>query len=231
VSASARWISPCQNSGSVVSLRHDDLRERVVAGDGSAETITRLLHQWADGDAPAGAHLFAIVYDELRVIAHAQRRRWVGDDTLGTTALVNEVYLRLAGSAGLSVADRAHFFAVAARATRQVLSNYARRRHAERRGRGTQPVSLEQIDTMALPRDGTDDAALDRLWDLESALQQLHTLHPRPCRVVECRYFGGMSVPDTARALGISEATVKRDWLLAQAWLYRTLSHHAASHD
>lgn len=171
-----------------------------------------------------------MVYEELRVIAHGQRRRWLGDETLGTTALVNEVYLRLAGAIDLSVADRAHFFAVAARATRQVLSNYARRQRAERRGRGAHPVSLDQVDG-ALPRETPEDAALDRLWDLESALQQLHRLHPRPCRVVECRYFGGLSIPDTALALGISEATVKRDWLLAQAWLYRTLSHHAPSHD
>jgi RNA polymerase sigma factor (TIGR02999 family) len=200
-------------------------------GDGSVESVTDLLRRWTDGDAPAGAHLFSLVYEELRVIAHAQRRRWAGDDTLGTTALVNEVYLRLAGATGLDVADRAHFFAVAARATRQVLSNYARRRKAERRGSGAAAVSLDELD-QARTVDATPiDAAMDRLWDLEAALLQLHTLHPRPCRVVECRYFAGLSVPDTALALGISEATVKRDWLLAQAWLYRTLSHHATTHD
>jgi len=203
----------------------------MTAGGGSAETITRLLHRWADGDAPAGAHLFSLVYEELRVIAHGQRRRWLGDETMGTTALVNEVYLRLAGAIDLSVADRAHFFAVAARATRQVLSNYARRQRAERRGRGAQPVSLDQADAMVSAHATQHEAALDRLWDLEAALQALHTLHPRPCRVVECRYFAGLSIPDTALALGISEATVKRDWLLAQAWLYRTLSHHAPSLD
>ncbi len=190
----------------------------------TADSITALLHQWADGDAPAGAQLFARVYADLRAVAHAQRRRWHGDDTLGTTALVHEVYLRVAATANLSVVDRAHFYAIAARATRQVLSNYARRRHTERRGFGTEPVPLEAVGEQALPT--PDPLALDRLWDLETCLQRLQALHPRPCRVVECRYFAGLSIPDTALALGVSEATVKRDWQLAQAWLYRELAHH-----
>lgn len=188
------------------------------------ESITELLHRWADGDSPAGARLFARVYSELRAVAHAQRQRWHGDETLGTTALVHEVYLRVAAAGELSVVDRAHFYAIAARATRQVLSNYARRRRAERRGFGVEPVPLDAIaETTAM---APDASALDRLWDLDECLQRLQTLHPRPCRVVECRYFGGLSIPDTALALGVSEATVKRDWVLAQAWLYRELSHH-----
>ena len=193
-----------------------------TAADRSDETITALIHRWAAGDSPAGARLFARIHGELRAVAHAQRRRWIGDETLGTTALVNEVYLRLRGADDLSATDRAHFFAIASRATRQVLSNYARRRRTERRGRDGERVPLEQADALAAPAPEADD----RLWDLEEALQRLQTLYPRPCRVVECRYFGGLSIPDTAVALGISEATVKRDWALAQAWLFRELAHH-----
>jgi len=192
------------------------------------QSITDLLHQWADGDPPAGARLFSRVYAELRAVAHAQRRRWHGDETMGTTALVHEVYLRVASSAALSIVDRAHFYAVAAQATRQVLSNYARRRRAERRGAGAAAVPLEAIADV-VPA-ASDAQALDRLWDLETCLQRLQALHPRPCRVVECRYFAGLSIPDTAVALGVSEATVKRDWALAQAWLYRELSHHRPDH-
>jgi RNA polymerase sigma factor (TIGR02999 family) len=191
----------------------------------TAQSITQLLHRWADGDPPAGEQLFDRVYEELRVVAHTQRRRWYGDETLGTTALVHEVYLRLAASDALSVVDRAHFFAVAARATRQVLSNYARRQRAERRGGHAQPVPLDVVaDVVPQP---VDVDAIDRLWALEACLERLHTLHPRPCRVIECRYFAGMSIGDTALALGVSEATVKRDWAMAQAWLFRELSHHS----
>lgn len=195
----------------------------------SDETVTRLLHQWADGDAPAGARLFTVVYEELRAVARGQRRRWIGDETLDTTALVHEVYLRLHGSGEHDITDRAHFFALAARATRHILSNYARRRRTEKRGQGAQLVSLDDGGARAVP--APQSSALDRVWDLEVAMQQLQTLHPRPCRVVECRYFGGLSIPDTALALGISEATVKRDWSLAQAWLCRALSQHAPSND
>jgi RNA polymerase sigma factor (TIGR02999 family) len=198
-----------------------------TSSERSDDTITQLIHRWAAGDSPAGARLFARVHAELRAVAHAQRRRWVGDDTLGTTALVNEVYLRLRAADELSASDRAHFFAIASRATRQVLSNYARHRRTERRGGDAERVPLDRADAVAAPANGDQD----RLWDLELALEQLQALHPRPCRVVECRYFGGLSIPDTALALGISEATVKRDWALAQTWLYRALSRHRYDDD
>jgi RNA polymerase sigma factor (TIGR02999 family) len=166
----------------------------------------------------------------LHTVAKSQRRRWSGDDTLDTTALVHEVYLRLSGASGLTLRDRAHFYAVAARATRQILSNYARRRRTQKRGTAAVAVSLDKVDILGIPRVEGGGSPLDRLWDLEIALQQLQDIHPRPCRVVECRYFGGLSIPDTAAALGISEATVKRDWMLAQAWLHRALKEHAPSH-
>ena len=193
--------------------------------------VTELIRRWADGDVRAGDRLFALVYDELRAVARLQRRRWNGDDTLDTTALVHEVYLRMSASSGFSAHDRAHFYAVAARATRQILSNYARRQRAQKRGSGMAPIDLERVTIPAgLDHDG-GGTTLDRLWDLEVALQQLQTVHPRPCQVVECRYFSGLSIPDTAIALGISEATVKRDWVMAQAWLHRELRQHAPTDD
>ena len=192
------------------------------------EAVTDLLRRWGEGDQPAGDRLFARVYNELRVVAHQQRRRWKGDETMNTTALVHEVFLRLNGANVLAVRDRAHFYAVAARATRQLLSNYARRRQAQKRGSGVDAVSVQ--DVQAFPTVAPDDSAIDRLWALESALEQLQRVYPRPCRVVECRYFAGLSIPETATALGISEATVKRDWALAQAWLYRQLREHAPDH-
>lgn len=197
-----------------------------AAASQSPDSITALLHRWVDGDQPAATHLFERVYAELRAVAHAQRRRWHGDDTMGTTALVHEVYLRVAGSSALSVRDRAHFFALAARATRQVLSNYARRQGAVRRGANAQTVPLDAVADVLVQ--STDERAVDRLLALESCLQRLHATHPRPCQVVECRYFAGLSIPETALALGISEATVKRDWALAQVWLYRELAEHVA---
>ncbi len=195
------------------------------------EPVTVLLRQWADGDSGAGEQLFALVYGQLHSVAKAQRRRWSGDDTLDTTALVHEVYLRMSGATGLDVRDRAHFYAIAARATRQILSNYARRRRTQKRGTAATAVSLDKLDVLGIPRVDGGASPLDRLWDLEVALQALQNIHPRPCRVVECRYFGGLSIPDTATALAISEATVKRDWMLAQAWLHRALKEHAPGDD
>lgn len=205
------------------------------SGDGvsalgnTEEAVTELIRRWVDGDAVAGDRLFTLVYDELRVVVRLQRRRWDGDDTLDTTALVHEVYLRLNAATSLSPRDRAHFYAVAARATRQVLSNYARARRALKRGDGAPIISLDGVNESGVTRSPVVEIQLDRLWDLEMALQALQALHPRPCQVVECRYFGGLSIPDTAIALGISEATVKRDWALAQAWLHRELRQHAMS--
>lgn len=191
--------------------------------------VSDLVRLWADGDAPAGDQLFTLVYEEMRAVVRRQRRRWRGDDTLDTTALVHEVYLRLADAPSLSVRDRAHFYAVAARATRQILSNYARRGRAEKRGGDAHRLPLEVLDVLPRAAGDEQENRLDRLWELDEALQQLEALHPRPCRVVECRFFAGLSVGDTAAALSISEATVKRDWALAQAWLRRALDDGATA--
>ncbi|MCU0626231.1 MAG: ECF-type sigma factor [Gemmatimonadaceae bacterium] len=194
--------------------------ESPTAAQGDA--VTAELQRWAAGEPNAGDLVFPLVYRELRTIAHRQRRRWPGQHSLETTDLVNEAYLRLAGAHGLVIRDRAHFFALVSRTIRQVISNYARRAHAAKRGAGDVPVSLDEAHVA--PHDG-DDTLVARVLVVEDALAALARIHPRPCQVVECRIFGGLTVPETAEALGLSEATVKRDWVTAQAWLHRALAH------
>ncbi len=188
------------------------------------DSVTGLIRAWGDGDQRAGDQLFGRVYGELRLIARRLRRRSAmsGDQTLETTALVHEVYLRLAGASELSVENRSHFFAVAVRATRQIVSNYARDAKAQKRGGGVVTDTLDGRVAEQIGGVAPDDVA-GRIGALDAALRELEQLHPRPCRVVECRYFGGLSIPETALALDISEATVKRDWAVAQAWLHRAL--------
>ncbi len=189
------------------------------------DSVTGVIHAWNAGTAGAGDRLFSLVYRELRTIARRLRRRSSaqGDDTLDTTALVHEVYLRLAGASNLQVQNRGHFFAVAVRACRQIVSNYARDAHTLKRGGEIVVQSIDASRADHLPAPAHGDAIGERIAALEEALERLEHLHPRPCRVVECRFFGGLSIPDTALALEISEATVKRDWALAQAWLHRAL--------
>jgi RNA polymerase sigma factor (TIGR02999 family) len=185
------------------------------------DSVTGLINAWSGGDRDAGDRLFSRVYDELRAIArrlHHRRTRGGADDTLDTTALVHEVYLRLAGAGELRVENREHFFAVAVRASRQIVSNYARDRHAEKRGGTATTLPLDGLPLVDMP-----STMHTSITALDEALQQLEQLHPRPCRVVECRFFGGLSIPETAAVLQLSEATVKRDWAVAQAWLHREL--------
>lgn len=177
--------------------------------------VTRLLAAANDGDDKAAEQLFAIVYDELRMIAHAQRRRWRGDDTIGTTVLIHEAYLKLVSHDG-NYASRTHFYATASRAMRQVLINYAERRKAGKRNRDRADIDVAQIAI-------ADEQTLDDLLALEELLVRLEAEDERRCRIVECRVFGGMSIAETADALGISPATVKRDWQLVSAWLFREL--------
>lgn len=194
------------------------------------DSVTGLIRAWNTGDTVAGDRLFSRVYAELRSIARRLHRRTTldGDDTLDTTALVHEVYLRLAGAEQLDVRNRAHFFAIAVRASRQIVSNYARNAQAAKRGGD---MVHEPVDTLAGARLASSDDAGERAAALEEALQHLERLHPRPCRVVECRYFGGLSITETALVLDVSEATVKRDWALAQAWLHRALRDSGVTDD
>jgi RNA polymerase sigma factor (TIGR02999 family) len=176
--------------------------------------VTRLLRAAVAGDAGALDRLVPLVYDELLRLAHRQLAREHGSQTLQTTALVHEAYLKLLGGGWMGAADRPHFLAIAARAMRQVLVDFARRRKAAKRGGGMMNATLSDGDhPVEFPAD--DLLALDR------ALEQLDS---RQRQIVECRFFGGMEESDIAAALGISERTVRRDWVKARAWLHRSLN-------
>ena len=182
--------------------------------------VTRLLGRWKGGDAAAMDQLLPLVYEELRRIARAQMKRERPDHTMTPTALVHEAYLNLAGQEPLSLQDRAHFFAIASRVMRRVLIWYARHRNAEKRGSGVANLKLDDVPELAI--DGGADR-LDDLITLNDALEKLEVMDERLCRVVECRYFGGLTVEETSDVLGISPATTKRDWKTAKAWLLREL--------
>lgn len=191
-------------------------------------TVTTLLRELQAGNKAALGDLFPLVYNELRVLAHRQRRRWHGDFTLNTTALVHEAYLKLVDQTQLDIDNRAHFLGVAAKAMRHILCNYARDRRTIKRGGDLRRLPLEEID--ALPEKITlsqDQAA--KLVALDDALKQLETVDNRLSVVVECRFFGAMSIEETAAALGLSPATVKRRWTLARSWLYRELQDQSGS--
>jgi RNA polymerase sigma factor (TIGR02999 family) len=190
--------------------------------DSAPPSISPLLEELRAGNHAAFDELLPLVYDELHRLAGRQRRRWDGDETLDTTALVHEAYIRLAGQTAPEWQNRAHFLAVAATAMRQILIDYAKRKCAAKRGGHRPHVPLEQVEALlqgAPSADGCDEL----LVALDDALRRLQQSNDRQMRIVECRFFGGMSVEDTAEALAISPATVKRGWSMAQAWLYRDL--------
>jgi len=179
--------------------------------------VTRLLTAAAGGDRGAFDALFPLVYARLRDIAHRQLRHERAGHTLATTDLVHEAYFSLVGIERVGWAGRAHFLAVAARAMRRILINYALARSAQKRGGGQE---LTTLDVDAIPGHIPDDQILA----LDEALRRLEERNERYGRIVECRFFAGMSIEETAAALGISPATVKRDWQLARAWLHRELT-------
>jgi len=160
--------------------------------------------------------LVPLVYDELRQMARRQLARERRQRTLNTTGLVHEAYLKLVDETRAPVRSRAYFFAAAARAMRQVLVDAARRRNRIKRGSGQAPLELDGLEV------AVDGLAAD-LQQLDEALERLSALFPRQARVVECRFFGGLSVEETAEALELGTRTVKRDWSLARAWLFREL--------
>jgi RNA polymerase sigma factor (TIGR02999 family) len=174
------------------------------------------------GDSAALTALFSLVYDELRGVARKQRRAWHGDLTLGTTALVHEAYLKLAEQDRVLAESRAHFMGVAAKTMRHILCNYSQHRRRQKRGGDVVHVPLdEDADIFNLP--GLSDEQTDLLESLDEALRKLELEDKRLSDVVECRFFGGLSIEDTATALDTSPATVKRQWALARAWLYREM--------
>jgi RNA polymerase sigma factor (TIGR02999 family) len=191
--------------------------------DTHQETVSRLLHDMAAGDRHAFDRLFPLVYAELHRLAEVQRRRWDDDHSLNTTALVHEAYIRLADQSDPGWKDRPHFLAVASRAMRHILLDHAKRKHAAKRGGHIRRVPLHEIEEALTSGGDPSGAGVDALIALDEALRRLDEHDPRHSRIVECRFFGGMAIDDTADALGISPATVKRGWAMAQAWLYREL--------
>ena len=181
----------------------------------SQPDVTQLLAAWRQGEAGAFDRLLPLVYEELRVLAHRYLRRERADHTLNTTALVHEAYLNLVGKQ-TPWENRNHFFAVAAHAMRHILIDYARRRNREKRGGGVQNIPLDKAIVFSEDR-------MEDLLALDLALQQLEQKEQRLGRIVECRYFAGLTIAETAEALEISPATVKRDWLVAKAWLKKAL--------
>jgi RNA polymerase sigma factor (TIGR02999 family) len=182
----------------------------------STPGLTELLLNWRQGDETALKRLTPLVYDELRRIAHRYVQRERNGHTLGTTALVNEAYLRLAGQKKIDWQNRSHFFAVTAQVMRHILIDHARRRHFAKHGGGAQRVSLAEAETMSQER-------ARELVAMDDALDELAQLDLRKSRVVELRYFGGLGLEETADVLEISVMTVRRDWRAAKAWLYRRI--------
>lgn len=180
--------------------------------------ITRLLQRHHLGDRAAFDRMVPLVYERLRVIARGQiARAGRRGQTLDTTALVQEAYLRLIDEDGVDWQDRGHFFAICARAMRRILVDYARRRHAAKRGGGAADLTL-QPDLVAV------DAQSDQILAVDEALEGLAAFNARLAQVVECRYFGGMTEEETAQALDTSLRTVQRDWMRARAWLLKELA-------
>ena len=190
-----------------------------------AQFVSGLLARVRDGSRSAFDELVSLVYDELHELAKAQRRHWRGDHTLDTTALLHEAYLKVAAADSPDWQDRSHFYSVAARAMRQVLIDYARARAAGKRGGDRARVSFDELRLGA-----ADDAARraveapdEILLALDDALTRLERCDARQARIVECRFFAGMTIRETATVVGLSTATVERDWAMARAWLFNEL--------
>lgn len=186
-----------------------------MSTDLDSNDISRLLRAWSEGDQGAVQGLTPIVYEELRRLAHYYMQRERAGHTLQTTAVVNEAYIRLVDYKRMRWQDRAHFFAVAAQVMRRILVDHARRKNVKR-GVGVPRVSLDDVAIVNGDRTG-DIVALD------DAMNALARLDPRKVQIIEMRFFGGLSVEETAEVLKVSPATVRRDWSIAKLWLYREL--------
>lgn len=180
------------------------------------QEVTALVEALGAGDEGALGELFSAAYNELRGLAHAQRRGWLGQETLSTTALVHEAYLKLSQQDAPAWNNRGHFFRVASRAMRHILINYAKHRQRAKRGGGSERVPFDEAELV-------DESQVEKLLALDEALSRLARRNPRWAQVVESRVFAGLDVEETAEALEVSPTTVKRDWQRAQAWLYTTM--------
>jgi RNA polymerase sigma factor (TIGR02999 family) len=187
---------------------------------GSRADVTRLLQEWREGRTGALDQLIPLVYNELRVIAARHMAHEWRVSTFQTTALVNEAYLKLAGQRRVDWQNRAHFFAVAAQVMRRILVDNARRDQRPKHGAAAPRMPLTEANEVAADQavDAIDALALD------TALRKLEALDPDQARIVELRFFGGLTVEETAEVMGVSAATIKREWALARGWLYRELN-------
>ena len=180
-------------------------------------TPTQLIQQYSDGNSHALKQLFEMIYDELLGVAKRQRGRWNGYETLNTVALINETYLKMWKHQPEQIENKKHFLAIASKAMRQILINYAEKKTAQKRGGNSEAVSADEIELVS------DQQTADELLLIDELLKLLEKKDERQCKVFECRFFGGMTVEDTAFALDISQSTVKRDWQAACNWLYSKL--------
>lgn len=184
--------------------------------------ITLMLQAAAAGDRSASDELFTTVYQELRQIARAHRQKWHGNHTLNTTALINEAYLKLAKDDLANFENRTHFYATASKAMRHILISYAQRVSTAKRGGDAVQVTLTGLSL-------DNGHTLDDLLVIHKMLEKLEQDNPRHCRLFDCRVFGGMTIQETATAIGVSPATVKRDWTLLSAWVYREIVRERAT--
>lgn len=184
--------------------------------------VTQLLHRWKDGNREALDALLPLVYDELRRLAHRHLRNERAEHTLQSSALVHEAYFRMIGQDFPQWEGRTHFFAIAAQLMRQILVDYARRHRASKRGSGACMITLGKVE--ALPQRKDVDVVA-----LHDALSTLAELDPRQSRVVELRFFAGLSLEETSEVMGIGTATVQRDWTAARAWLHREISRRSGT--
>ena len=191
------------------------------AASASTHEVTRLLQAWGLGDDSALERLMPLVYNELHRLAHRYMAGEQPGQTLQTTALVHEVYLRLVGANDIDWQNRAHFFGLCARLMRRILIDFARSRNYQKRGGHFAHIELEEAATVSA-------VVGSELLAVDEALKQLAVVDVRKSEVVELRFFGGLTVEETATALRVSEETVMRDWKLAKAWLLRQLSHEAS---
>ena len=191
---------------------------------GSAPDVTQLLAKWSGGDQAALDQLLPLVYSELRRLASAYLRRERSNHTLQSTALVHEAFMRMVHQQDVQWKNRAHFFAIAAQMIRRILVDYARSQHAEKRGSGA--LKLELDEAMAVPQASGSDVDL---LGLNDALDRLTEMDERQSRIVELRFFAGLSIEETAEVMHLSPATIKREWQTARAWLFREMTRTSIS--
>jgi RNA polymerase sigma factor (TIGR02999 family) len=217
----ARYSGRDDRAAFALTLRNEKQRRNRKASGKNMETssqqVSHLLQRWSGGDGEAVDQLMPLVYDELRRLARRYMRQQPAGHTLQTTALIHEAYLRLIGQEEKRWENRAHFFGVAAQAMRHILVDYARARNVAKRGGGATRVSLDEVLTVC-PESGAD------LVELDDALTALAKLYERQSKVVELRFFGGLTEEEIAEVLKVSPRTVRSDWSLARSWLLRELS-------